>query len=237
MGFKTSISEYLLDAQVMIENSLSDDEIRRALLNYGYDEARLQAGKTLYEETSDWINRQKKEYGEKFEATSEVQKAWEEAHTAYIKTLKVSRIALQGNVKAQNALMINNKRKQSLSGWLEQAQAFYKNLISDIDLMKEMQKFGYTADKLNAEFELVKTLVQKNLKQKNGSGNAQEATALRDKKIDELEKWLSDFKSIVKIALYEHPQKLEKLGIIQRRPGESGKKNSKQEKTSQGKTS
>jgi len=47
--------------------------------------------------------------------------------------------------------MLGEARKQSLSGWLEQATAFYNNLMGDADLMEAMVNFGYHQAKLQAE--------------------------------------------------------------------------------------
>jgi hypothetical protein len=69
----------------------------------------------LYEILQELINKQKKEYGEQYEATEATQKAWEEANNAYIKTLKVARIALENNTKAANELMLYGERKASIS--------------------------------------------------------------------------------------------------------------------------
>ena len=131
-----------------------------------------------------------------------------------MKTVKIARVALQDNVRAQNTLMIANQRKQNLSGWLEQANAFYSNLLDDEALIAEMTPYGYDAVKLRSEFDLVESVQQKNAKHKKETGGAQEATDSRDKKMDELDKWLSNFRSIVKVAFDETPQKLERLGIM-----------------------
>jgi hypothetical protein len=90
-----------------------------------------------------------------------------------------------------------------------------------------MTKFGYTTDKLNNEYTLVKDVADKNLTQKKETGEAQQATELRDKKIDELDKWISDFRSIAKVALSDTPQKLEKLGILARTEGTAYRKSTK----------
>ena len=46
---KRSIDERLLAAQVAIDNALGDAGVLAALNVFGYDEARLNAGKALYE--------------------------------------------------------------------------------------------------------------------------------------------------------------------------------------------
>lgn len=210
------LNEWILSSQVMIENSLSDDEIKKCLSSFGYSESKLLEGKKLYEETLDLINKQKKEYGEQFEASEELQKAWDKANQTYIRSLKVSRVAFQNNIKAQSSMMLNGSRKPSISGWLEQATAFYSNLSNDEGMILEMSKFGYDKKKIDDEYTQVNDVIQKNLKQKKETGEAQEATELRDRKIDELDRWVQDYRAIVKIALEGNPQKLEKLGILAR---------------------
>jgi hypothetical protein len=47
--------------------------------------------------------------------------------------------------------------------------------------------------------------------QAQGSGTAQSATVARDGKLRELDVWVSDFRTICRVAFYENPQELEKL--------------------------
>ena len=120
-----TIEERLLDAEVAVENALSDTGILNALSVYGYNTAKINEGKTLLIATRELVNKQKAEYGEQYEATVKVQTAWDKANNEYIKTIKVARIALKDDVKAQTSLMLSGKRKETLSGWIEQADAFY----------------------------------------------------------------------------------------------------------------
>ena len=210
---KRSIDERLLAAQVAIDNALGDADVLAALNVFGYDEARLNAGKGLYEEALALVNQQKAEYGDQFEATAVVQAAWEEGDAAYMRALKVARVALKGNQKARAALMLGGARKQSLSGWLEQVAAFYTNLLGDADLMAEMGNFGYDQARLEAEQALIQAVLDANLVQEKEKGEAQEATQQRDAKLDEMDEWMADFKVIALVALEENPQWLEKLGF------------------------
>jgi anion-transporting ArsA/GET3 family ATPase len=213
---KSPIDEFLLSAQVMIENSLSDPEVKAALAVYGYTEEKLTAGKTLYNEAAALQNAQKKEYGEQIAATTELNEIWETADQHYMKALKIARVAFQEKIKADRATMLYGSRKRSLSGWLEQTQAFYANILSDSDFMNALSQYGYSQEKLEQESSLLNDVAAKIFQQKKEMGEAQAATQTRDKKIDELAQWLSDLRAVAKVALAEDPQQLEKLGILAR---------------------
>ena len=47
-----------------------------------------------------------------------------------------------------------------------------------------------------------------------GSGTAQASIVARDKKLHELDSWVSELRTIARVAFYEEPQELEKLGVI-----------------------
>ncbi|MCP4548036.1 MAG: hypothetical protein GY835_16345 [bacterium] len=210
---RQTIDQRLLAAQTAIGNARSDAGILAALSIYGYDEAKLDAGQALYDEAQALVNKQKLEYGEQYEATEMVQAAWDEANTAYMRTLKIARVALKGGTKARAAMMLDKQRKRSVSGWLEQATAFYVNLLSSPDLMAAMAVFGYDQAKLETEQALVQAVADASMVQKKETGEAQEATKLRDAKLDELDEWMSDFKAVAQVALEENGQWLEKLGF------------------------
>ncbi len=210
---KRGIDQRLLDAQVAIDGALADEGIRAAVEIFSYDEAKLQAGQTLYQEAQDLVNKQKAEYGDQYEATEIVQAAWNEANTAYMRALKIARVAFKGDTKARSALMLGGTRKNSISGWLQQATPFYANILNDPDRLAAMATFGYDQAKLEAEQALLQVVRDANVVQLKEMGEAQEATELRDAKMDELDDWMSDFKAVARVALEDNPQWLEKLGF------------------------
>ncbi len=210
------IDQFLLAAQVMTENALTDEVIKTALAGFGYSEEKLNAGKKLYEEAVALQNAQKKEYGDQIAATAELNDVWDQAHQQYIRTLKIARIAFNKNIKADKATMLFGRRKESLSGWLEQARAFYANLLGDAAFLTAMAEYGYTSEKLQEESTLIDQVIAKHLQQRKEMGEAQEATETRDSTLDKLAQWISDLRAVAKVALEDNPQQLEKLGILAR---------------------
>ncbi|MCB8967986.1 MAG: hypothetical protein H6660_13945 [Ardenticatenaceae bacterium] len=168
----------------------------------------------MFNEARELVDRQKREYGEQYEATTAVQAAWDEATRAYSATLKIARIVFRGNETARNALGLSGTRKQSINGWLDQARRFYNNLLRDPAFIAAMTPYTYNQAKLEAEAALVQAVATASEVQDRERGEAQEATQVRDAKLDELDQWLSDYKAIAEIALSNSPQMLEQLGWV-----------------------
>jgi hypothetical protein len=216
MAKSNRIEDFLFSSRIMIENSLRDEPLKQALAVYGYTEEKLNQGKELYNKAEKLHLARKMEYGEQIAATAELDTVWDQAEKQYMKTLKIARVALKEDVRAYESTMLFGDRKRSLSGWLEQARAFYTNLLGDSGFLNALSAYGYTQAKLEKEAALVDQVIAKHMAQKKEMGEAQEATAMRDKALDNLAKWISDFRAVVKVALEEDPQQLEKLGILAR---------------------
>ena len=213
IGRKT-IAQRLLEARVAINNSINTPLILAAVTPYGYDLLRLQAALALHDEVQRLDEAQSQEYGDQYGATVEVQQAWAAAKSAYIPALKIARIAFRDDHGAQQALGLGGVRKQSLGGWLEQAALFFNNLLRNEGYLAVMLPFSFDVAKLTAGSALVTALDEANERQEQNVGDAQKATQLRDKKLDELDQWMADYKTVAVIALADTPQETEKLGWV-----------------------
>ena len=209
-----TIAQRLLDAELAINNTLNSPSILAAVTPFGYDQAKLLAAKTLHQETLELVELQKKEYGEQYDATAAVEEAREAAEEAYTAALKIARLAFRGNDSARNALGLSGERKQSISGWLDETRRFYNNLLRTPTFLAKMATFNYSQAKLEAELALVEQVSTLRELQHKERGEAQEATKVRDAKLDELDQWLADYKVVAEVALATSPQQLEQLGWI-----------------------
>ena len=212
---KKSLAARLLAAQVAIDNAISDSEVKSLLTELGYDDTRLNEGKTLLDTTNQLQQTQQKEYGDQFEATGALKEAWEKADKEYMRFVKVARIALKSEHALYQKLDLSGTRKKTLSGWLAQAKQFYLNALADTVVLEKMAAYGMTQAKLEAGKTQIEETETANASQEKEKGEAQQATLERDNAVDLLEDWLSDFIAIARIALEEKPQLLEKLGIVE----------------------
>ena len=204
-----------------IENGIlgvqNNSEIQDKLSVFGYTPERILTGRRLLDKVLGLTSAQREEYSDQFIATSELGKRWKTGYSNYMITLKVVRVAFNGQPELLQRFNAVGKRNRSLSGWLHNARILYTNLLNSPEALAVMAEFGYTVEKLNNELRDVNEVENLHSKQLSETGGAQQSTVERDKAFDELYKWYSSFRAIARIALYETPQLLESLGISLKR--------------------
>lgn len=210
-----TIDAKLVSSQVAIANAMDNDAIKAPLAAFGYDEAKLQEGKALYEAAQTKHDQQKKEYGEQYAATDAFEAAMNSANKDYMTHLKIARVALRDLRGAAEALQLEGRRKKTYAGWLKQAGIFYTNALADEETKTALAKFGIDEAKLTAGKAAVQEVADKQAAQFKEKGEAQAATAARDEALEGLLDWMSDFVAIARIALENDPQLLEMLGIVE----------------------
>lgn len=210
-----TIDDQLLFAQNLIQNGTNVDAILSAMTAFGYDTTAMDAGKALLDKANELHAKQKQEYGEQFAATDELNLARENANKTYMKHVKLARIALSNDRGAFESLQLSGDRKQSISGWIQQAKTFYANALVSTSVKGALSKFTVSEEVLNAGQAAILDVESKLNAQLKEKGEAQAATEARDKAFDDLQEWVSQYVSIARIALEDEPQLLESLGIVE----------------------
>lgn len=181
---------------------------------FGYDEARLAEGRAAYDAADDANETQKKEYGEQFAATDELEKARAAADTQWSIHYQIARVAFKKDRGALTALGADKRRARKLADWLAQAKQFYKNALTTPEFLAAFERFKQDQATLENAQSLVEAVATARDKQKKETGEAQDATEKRDAALEELDEWMSDFLTIAKLALQDQPQLLEALGVV-----------------------
>jgi hypothetical protein len=213
---KESIAAKLHSIENGILGVANSPEVQYRMTAFGYTPDKIEHGKNLLENVKRHVALQVGGYGDQYAASDEVNKFWSIAYSKYIVTIKVIRIAFKGQPDKLVKFRATGRRNRSLSGWLNDARIMYANILDTPEVMDIMANYGYSFEKLAAErndVEQVEILHSKRLAEK---GEAQQGTVERDKALDELCDWYSDFRAIARIALYDSPQLLETLGIIKK---------------------
>lgn len=208
------IDELISKSGVAINNGKNQPALAALLLEYGYTPEKLATGESFWKTASSLVSKQQKENGEQMAATEALNQSIDAANAVYIPHLKVARVVFGDDINYWTQLALQGRRKNSQSGWLGQTKVFYTNLLADDAALAKMAELGQTREKLEAGHQLI-SVVEENLAiRKKEMGEAQDATKARDKAIDELQDWYSDYIEIARLALADQPQYLEMMGII-----------------------
>ena len=213
MSTYRSINERLTAAQVALDNVQADPVLQDALAAFGYDAERVREGQDLLAEARAAHGIVTVEYGDQFDATDAMKAAYETANTTYMRHLKVARVALQNGRGAAQKLQLNGRRKSTLPDWVKQARSFYENALANGEVQAALGRFGITSEQLESGQAQIEAVAAANAVQEREKGEAQNATEKRDAAVDALDAWMSDFRTIARIALEDQPQQLEKLGV------------------------
>ena len=142
---QNGLAFFMQGAHTIIENAITSPGFAAVLAGYGYDAARLGEGRSLWGIVDGLAKKQVANYGGQYDATQSFEKAWATANAAYMKTLKLSRVAFGGDAGAVAALKPYGPRKLTIAGWMDQATTMYANLSSDTRLSTGLVRFGYNA--------------------------------------------------------------------------------------------
>ena len=209
-----SIDSRLSFAYNAISNALRNDDIKKAMLEYGYDDASIKSGRTLYEEAHILHSIQLREYGDQLFVTNDLIQAKAEANIIYVRHLKLARIALRDSYELSEVICLNDKTSFSLFGWLDQVNSFYKKINhSSPQVALLLKNIGLTEEKLKIGLQKVKAVETKLDKQLKKDGEAHKSTKKRDNAFDVMNDWVTDFMEIASIALESRPESLEILGL------------------------
>jgi len=95
-----TVMAFLESARVLIENARDIPAVAQAVADYGYDSARIQEGVAALTAAQDLVTKQIQEYGESYQATDTLNKAFDAAQEAYRKAVKVARVAFGDDADA-----------------------------------------------------------------------------------------------------------------------------------------
>ena len=213
---RENLDEYLVRAEVAISNARQQADIFAALAGYGYDEAALEQGQALLDAVHAASAAQLGAYGAQYGATAALNEVWAKADRVYSDHRKIAALVLRDAPDRLTALKLDQPKKMGFSDWLTQAKLFYANLLANPDDLAAMARFRMTRERLVEGLALVRQTESRYQAQQDAKGKAQSSTQARNAALDELHRWMGEFKTIAKIALADDAQLLEALqfGVV-----------------------
>ncbi|MBI9010496.1 MAG: hypothetical protein JEZ05_10770 [Tenericutes bacterium] len=212
---RKTLAEKFKEYRLLIFNS-SKPEILPSLESYGMDKEHLTKGEELYNVVQDLTEKQKLEQQEESQAYDTFYESKEECENNLRKTQKIIKMASRSDKNLQNRLKVNDSKERKIEEWIKQSIEFYNLVLNEQSFLTSIAKYSLTPEKLTAQKTQLNSLKDLRNKAMSEKGQAQEATRLRNEKMEELEDYCYELRTLATIALEDTPQLLEELGILVR---------------------
>ena len=209
-----TIDERLGWSRTALSTVQENADLQKKLSAVGYTPEVITDGLSLVQETEELNDRQKNEYGDQYAAQDTFMQEWKNSYDQYMVTLRLARIALKGNRDAEASMRLTGPRLRTFHNWVgKQARPFYNNAINDAEIMDALRRFLIDKKRLTLEWQSIERAQSLLGKRDDEAGEAQAATLARDKKMDEVDSWIGEFREVARIAFRDNPQWLERIGI------------------------
>ncbi|MEP1096486.1 MAG: hypothetical protein ABJG78_15325 [Cyclobacteriaceae bacterium] len=212
---KRTLADKLESFRLLIFNS-GDVQVAPILEAMGIDADYLSNGVSLYNETVELVDQQKKEYQDQSLAYDNFYLEKDEADLNLNRTLKLVRVLTRRDEDLQDRLKLGTLKPNAIEEWIEKTVDFYNRLLNEAGLLANLARFNVTVDQLEDEKDQISDLRTLRNNAISEKGQAQEATRLRNEMLDELTDYCMELKAVAEIALESQPQLLEKLGVLVR---------------------
>lgn len=205
--------ESLEQDRVALENATSQPEIAKELEDVGYTQEVIAGGKQIYTETREAYDFKKIEDDETTEAKAKLDTNFELLKKTYGTHRKKGKIVFKESPVVLKKLELTGEKPRNYIGLIDTAKVFYTTALADNDIINNLRRLKVTPEDLTKGKELVQEVEANRAFYLKEKGESQDATDKKDAAFRKLDRWMSDFYSIARIALEDKPQLLETLGI------------------------
>ena len=139
----SKIEDQLRRANLAINNSLADEEIKALVAPRGYTTDKLNAGKALYEAAQTAVSGKTGVHGARKDATSQVDQSQAAARLAYQDLAKTARKAFRDDKAKLAILGLSGAEPDSTAGFLNAARTLFDNAQTPA-VQAVLQDYGYT---------------------------------------------------------------------------------------------
>ncbi|MBI9033345.1 MAG: hypothetical protein JEZ03_02625 [Bacteroidales bacterium] len=213
MENKHIFAELIETERALIENCFSDRKIRLELEKYGYSEKVFNEGRVLLSKAVDLIGNLQQEYGDEYEETKEIHREIAIANESFRKIRNIVRIALKNKPALIHYLGLNDKISLNMHEWVRQAQVFYSSLIANYEVVKELRRFHFSEDKIEAQKIFIEKIEKMKQQYDHELENGKSKTQQRDEMIEELKEWTEDLKDVARVAFENDQKTLNDIGV------------------------
>lgn len=204
--------EMLQNYGAMFENLSKDLDLKKELGEYGYDEVKIQEGKALYDKARQGFDKNIKETREYSLSLLEFKEKYNELFKGFSSDRTKARIDFKEGSKEFIKLQLKGRMERVASKSMEQIRAFYQVLSEDNALVEILSTYKVDRNRVREQLQKLVETEKAYATYQHLIGESQQATKNKNDAFEMLDKWVSKFHKVAKIALEDRPQLLESLG-------------------------
>jgi hypothetical protein len=197
-----------------IQNALNGPDIRQLIAGFGYDDAKLQEGLTLYNTLETVYQQQQMLIGAKEEQTQRTLEIVDRAESILVEYVEIARIAFKENRGMLSKLKVSGSRKKRFSHWLEAGKLFYINALSIPEALAGLNQYNITVEKLQQGQQALLEAETASIQRTDRFSRAQVMTDQKTLAYKNLMDWWIPFKQNARYALKKSPQLLEQFRVV-----------------------
>lgn len=207
-----SNEQMLQNFGAMFENLSKEGDLKTELAEYGYDDAKIAEGKALYDEARKTFDTNIKETREETSASLAFQEKYQNVQKKYSTHRKKARIVFEDNEEALRQLKLKGSAARAIAAAMEEMRAFYQLLDTTPNLLTPLKQLKINEQDVKNQLQELPEVEKAYATYLQEKGESQQATRDKNKAFETLDKWVSKFHKVAKIALEDRPQLLEALG-------------------------
>src|SRR5690606_38753369 len=194
-----SIGSKIDSFRALICNCRNED-IAPRLATQGVDAEFLDEGVARFNEVMQLMELQKKEYQEEREAYDIYFAKKDDVEKTLQDTRDLVRELSRNDADLQNRLKFSPMSRLPLGDWIQAGIDFYDSLLRESALLQRLARFNVSVERLSDEKQELEDLRQLRIRAMMEKGQAQEATRLRNQKLEELEDYCRLLKTLAALA-------------------------------------
>ena len=211
--FNETESKFMEKTRTALANSSGNAEIKTLLARCGFGEAEHAVGQKKYDNTFFLWENHKREGADKAAASAEYDAQKNDVADVLKRHRDNARELFRKDPVYLMELGVQGAFPSKYNELFDAVSRFYNCIKTNDKIQQRMARINITTEV--ADTQLKALAVLKNLRSKLDSETAEshDATVTKNSALIDLKEWMDEFYSIARIALYDHPQLLEALGL------------------------
>jgi hypothetical protein len=200
---------------ISLTNAVQQPEIALSMGELGYGTEKINEGTAKLAFTQQVYDVNKTEDDETSEAKEILKTVKKQLDQTYRKHRRRAKVVFMHEPVILQQLGIDGSVPGAHAEWMEMVRKFYTEAATP-EILPRLELWQITAADTTAGIALVDDVVAARANYLREIGESQDATQAKDQAMGEMERWMRDFYAVARIALEDHPQLLEALGIVVR---------------------